>query len=260
MQDITPSPNQTLSSPLIKWIPSIFYRPRRIFENLTNSKRRYWLAPMLVLMVTILGNVLVSGWLKQQIATMGQDSLPADFQYYSPEQQTQYMQAMQVTQGPVFVYILPALAALSGLWLSWLAIGGLLYLTTTLFGGRGDMLISLNVTAWAGLPMALRDIIRIVAMLVSKQLISHPGLSGFAYTPDSNSSIFWGQVLSQIDIYLIWVVFLIVLGLRLTSNISLGKAISCVAISVLSVFLIRALIGLAVAKFGGLNVVRPFFF
>jgi hypothetical protein len=165
-----------------------------------------------------------------------------------------------VTQGPVFVYVLPALASTLGLWVSWLIIGGVLHLTTTLLGGRGDMASALNVAAWSSMPFALRDIVRIIAMLATKQAISSPGLAGFAPAVDSGWGVFANQILGMIDIYTIWMVILLVLGVRLNTNLSLGKAITCSLIALLSVFLLRALIGLGAAQLGGLNVIRPFFF
>ena len=42
---------------------------------------------------------------------MGEITYPPDYQYYTPEQQAQYMQAIQSTQGPVFVYVLPSIAS-----------------------------------------------------------------------------------------------------------------------------------------------------
>ncbi|OGO59618.1 MAG: hypothetical protein A2029_11035 [Chloroflexi bacterium RBG_19FT_COMBO_47_9] len=258
-ETITP-PTQTLPGPLLKWVPVFVIKPRRIFENISTPNRRLWLAPMLILTITLLGNVMVSGWLKQQTASISEESLPPDFQYYSPEQQAQYMQAMQVTQGPVFVYVLPAITSILGLWVAWLAIGGLLHLITTLFGGRGDMSTSLNIVAWSSLPLALRDIVRIVAMIISRQLISHPGISGFAPLSESGWNILLGQILGLIDIYIIWVICLVIFGIRLTSNLSLGKAIISGLVSIFIVLLLRALIGLASAQLGGLNVIRPFFF
>jgi hypothetical protein len=260
MADTISTPRQAVADPLIKWTPVIFYKPRRVFENLTSATRRYWMLPMLVLTITMLGTVLVSGWLKQQNAFIGEDQLPTDFQYYSPEQQAQYMQAMQVTQGPVFVYVLPALASTLGLWVSWLIIGGVLHLTTTLLGGRGDMSTSLNIAAWSSMPFALRDIIRIIAMLVTRRLIGSPGLAGFAPAAESGWGVFVAQLLSMLDIYTIWAAFLLILGVRLTTNLTPGKAALSGLISILTVLFLRALIGLAAAQLGGLNVIRPFFF
>lgn len=260
MSDSVTTQSQAPDGPLLKWTPVIFFKPRRIFERLTRTNRPYWLVPMLVLTITLLGNVVVSGWLKQQNAFIGEESLPPDFQYYSPEQQAQYMQAMQVTQGPVFVYVLPALANTLGLWVSWLIIGGVLHLSTTLFGGRGDMSTSLNIAAWSSMPMALRDIVRILSMLVTKRLINSPGLAGFAPVSEGGWSILLGQMLGMIDIYLIWMVVLITLGVRQTTNLTVGKAISSGLISIVTILLLRALIGLAAAQLGGLNVVRPFIF
>ena len=260
MSETNSLPTPALSGPPVKWVPSFFIRPRRIFLSLSTPNRRYWLTPMLILTITTLANVLTSGWLKTQSAYIDEGSLPADFQYYSPEQQAQYMQAMQVTQGPVFVYILPALASMLGLWVVWLTTAGLVHLSTTLLGGRGDTVTSLNIVAWSSLPLALRDIIRITAMFITKQLINNPGLSGFSPVPESGWTILLEQILMLVDIFVIWMILLVILGIRLTSNLSPGKAITSGLISVLCIFFLRALIGLATVQLGGLNVIRPFFF
>lgn len=112
MPETISQPTQMPPGTPIKWLLPFFLRPRQIFMWFSTSDRKYWLTPMLILTITTLTSVLVSGWLKAQNKYVDEGSLPADFQYYSPEQQAQYLQAIQVTQGPVFVYILPALVAM----------------------------------------------------------------------------------------------------------------------------------------------------
>ena len=76
-----------------------------------------------------------------------------------------------------------------GLWVGWIVLGGLLHLGSTLLGGRGSMQGALNITAWATLPFALRDLLQTVYMLSASHAITSPGLSGFA------TSAFMTQVL-----------------------------------------------------------------
>ena len=99
------STNSDLESPRrfhFNWVLPVLFRPRRTFEAITALPGNNWSAPLLVLSVLVLFSVLAGGWAKQRTAMQGEMSLPPDFQYYSPEQQAQYTQAVQAQQGPVF--------------------------------------------------------------------------------------------------------------------------------------------------------------
>ena len=129
------------------WLPDVFFRPRLAFQRIASSSSAVWITPLLVLSCLVLINTLVAGRIKYQATLMGEITYSPDYQYYTPEQQAQYMQAIQSTQGPVFVYVLPAIAAILGVWIGWLILGGILHLITTLFGGRGSTAMSMNIVA-----------------------------------------------------------------------------------------------------------------
>src|SRR5512133_485345 len=154
-------------------------RPRKTFAGMAGELRATWLTPMLVLTITALLVVLVSGYLKTRAAMMGEVSMPPDWQYWTPEMQNNYMQAQQATQGKTFMYIIPLVGAWTNLWLGWVLIAGLLHLGSTLLGGRGAMQGALNVAAWASLPFAIRDILKVIYMLSAGHAIGSPALSGF---------------------------------------------------------------------------------
>ncbi|MFT3896036.1 MAG: Yip1 family protein [Anaerolineales bacterium] len=153
---------------------SFLIRPKRVYEEMSSEARAVWLTPMIILTVTAILVVIVAGYLKTQAAMMGEVELPQDWQYWTPDQQNNYMQAQQATQGPTFMYIIPMVGSLTGLWLGWLVLGGLMHLGSTLFGGRGTMQGALNVVAFANLPFALRDILRAVYMLASSSYHHEP--------------------------------------------------------------------------------------
>src|SRR5688572_9288741 len=161
-------------------ILATLFHPRQAFAEMASGSRAVWLTPMLVLSVTASLAVFVAGYLKSRAALMGEIPLPRDWQFWTPEMQNNYMQAQQATQGPVFTYIIPLVGALTALWLGWLVLAGLLHLGSTLLGGRGSMQSALNVVAWASLPFALLDLLRILFMLATGHAILSPGLSGFA--------------------------------------------------------------------------------
>jgi hypothetical protein len=189
---------------------------------------------------------------------MGETPLPIDWQYWTPEMQNQYMQAQQATQGPVFLYVIPALGALASLWIVWVLVGSLLRLTLTLFGGHNSS-AAMNIAAWAGLPFALRDLLRTIYVLVQQQPISAAGLSGFVAAPEGGALLFAQRLLVFVDLFTIWFILLLIIGVRAGNAISPGRAIAAVLIVAGVVFAVRAGLGVAGSQFSGLMITRPFF-
>jgi hypothetical protein len=233
---------------------SILFRPRRAFEELTSEARATWLTPMLVITLTTILVVIVSGYLKTRAAMMGEIALPPDWQYWSPDMQSNYMQAQQATQGATFMYIIPLVGTLTVLWLGWVLVGGLLHLGSTLLGGRGSMQSALNIVAWASLPFALRDILRIIYMFSVGHAINSPGFSGFVL-----SSVFLSQILSRIDLFWLWYLILVVIGFSIADGLSRNKALVGVVLVLLLILVAQAGLGALTSNIGGQAVQRPFF-
>jgi hypothetical protein len=243
------------------WIPDVLLRPCQAFRTIAAQSTSVWLTPMLVLTLTGLIRVLLAGSIRQAAAASGNITLPPDFQWYSPEQQAQIMQAMQAMQGPVFTYVFPAIGALLGVWIGWLVLGGLLHLVLTLLGGRGETGAAMNIVAWASLPYAVRDLVRIGAMLLNRQVIQTPGLAGFAPLSQSGPSdlnLYLTALLGLVDIYLIWQVILLVIGVRAANGLAPSKSTAGVLAAVLIVLCLQALIIFLGARFGATSVLRPF--
>jgi len=233
---------------------TMLLRPRQGFQAMASESRATWLTPMLILTITAILVVIVAGYLRSRSALMGEIPLPPDWEFWTPEMQNNYMQAQQATQGPTFVYIIPMVGSLTGLWLGWLLLAALLHFGSTLLGGRGSMQSALNIVAWASLPFAVRDILRMVFMLAAGHAIVSPGLSGFTSTPGLIS-----QLLTRVDIFLIWHMILLVIGFALTDGLPRSKAVTGVLVVVLLVLLAQAGLGALASSFGGLAVQRPFF-
>ena len=246
-----PSPNTRIFD--FKQILAFLIHPRQGVERLAAEEKPAWRMPMLVLSIMFLLRTIISGYLQVRAASMGQTTLPADWQWWTVDMQNNYMQAIQATQGPVFVYIIPAVIGLVKLWLGWLILGGLLHLASTLLGGRGSMRSVLNLAAWACLPFALRDLLRVVFMLITRHTIASPGLSGFG------GGLFFSKVLASLDVFFIWFAILLVLGLRVTDNLPTGKAVASVVIVLLLVLLVQGGLGTLSANLGGMMITRPFF-
>jgi len=236
-------------------LPRVFatlLRPRQTFVATTTEARSTWLTPMLLLSVTALLLVLVGGYFKTRAAMLGEVALPPNWQYMTPDMQNNYMQAQQLTQGKVFMYVIPLLSAWSGLWVGWIVLAGLLHLGSTLLGGRGSMQSALNIVAWSSLPFAVRDVLRMIYILSASHTITSPGLSGFA------TNAFLSQILAHTDIFLFWNIALLIIGFSVADGLPRGKALIGVVIVVLLLLVAQAGVGTLVSGLGGAAAQRPF--
>jgi len=235
-----------------KRVLSFLLHPRQETARLVEEQKASWLTPMLVSSLTLIMYILVSGFLKARAAAMGEIALPADWQWWTPEMQNNYMQAVQATQGPAFLYIIPLVLGLAKLWLGWAVAGGLLHLVSTLLGGRGTMVSALNVVGWARLVFAVRDLLRVAFMLAAGRPIASAGLSGFSTAP------FLAQVLAGLDIFLVWYAALLAIGLGAADSLPRGKAIAGSLIVLVIILLATAGLGALSANLSGMMTNRPF--
>jgi hypothetical protein len=242
------------------WLFPLLLRPRATFAKILSVGRATWLTPLLVLTLTSLLAVAVAGPIKIAAAQNGQTTLPDAFQYWTPEQQAQYLQAQQLTStGPVFIYVFPAIAAMLRLWVGWLVMSGLLHLILTMLGGRDSTGGALNIVAWASLPFALRDLVRAAFMFSQKQLLATPGLTGFAPAGEGWLYVALNDILSRIDLYTLWYVILLFLGVRASVGLSAGKSLAGLLLALLVMLLLGVLPTVLVSLVSGLSIMQPFF-
>jgi hypothetical protein len=202
--------------------------------------------------------VVVAGPIKKQLALSGPMDLPENFEFYSPEDQAQFMKAFEATQGNVFIYGFPALTGVAGVWAGWLIVVGLVHLVLTMLGGRGATGSALNLVAWASLPFAVRDLVRVIAMLSTDRLIANPGLSGFVPTADEGYLVYLAAFLALVDIYVIWHIALLVIGVRVQNGLSLGRAIGGMVLVILLVLVVQATIAYFGNQLATMTIIRQF--
>ncbi|PKO14957.1 MAG: hypothetical protein CVU39_12840 [Chloroflexi bacterium HGW-Chloroflexi-10] len=232
------------------WFFPIFIRPRRVMAEIAEKNHAVWLAPLLILMISAVVLVLVSAPLIGQASQVVPD--PEMNQYFTPEQQDSINQAASMGTSPVMTMVFPLLGKFAGIWIGWFLLGSILHLSLTLNGSRSSNRSSLNVVAWAGIPFVLRDIVQIVAILVTKQLITKPGLSGFMADGVSGGGAFLGAILAFIDLYLIWQIVLMVIGAGKVSGMKPVKVWLATLIAMVIFLALKALPVFLGAQLGSL--------
>lgn len=240
-------------------LPSLF-RPKRAFSHLVEQSSDTWMTPLILLTLAALLSVLIAGPLRREAALNTPPQLPPDFQYYSPEQQAQILQGQQMTSGTTFIYLFPALGALVQVWGGWLATGALLHLATTLLGGRATMRSMMNLVAWAGLPFAIRDVVRGLYMLAGDRLIAASGLSGLVAAEGGTLVSVWAALLAIVDLYLVWHILLLVMAVRSGTDPGPRKAWGSVLLTQVVILALQVGPSVLVSRLSSLTVIRPFLF
>lgn len=237
----------------------LLIRPRRTLSHIIELNRPSWRTPVLLLIIAAITAAIVAGSIKAAAAASGEMTLPPDFEFYSPEMQAQFIQAATATNNPTFNYILPAIGALLGVIVQWFLIGWILHLLLTMLGGRGTSGNALNIAAWAAIPTLIGSVVQITAMLTTRQLITAPGLSGFAPSGEGFGFALLSGLLARVDIYLIWQIVLMAIGAWLSSKLSKKKSAVVVLLTMLLVLALWGVPAALLAQFSSLNVIRPFF-
>lgn len=241
------------------WVLPTLFSPRRSFERITAASQSIWRTPIVVLLLLTLGRVWMTGNINKAAADSGQINYPPGFEFYTPEQQAQFQQAITGMNTPTFHYILPGIMGVVLVIGAWLVIGWLMHLALTLRGGRGSSQQMLNIAAWALLPFAVREVVRLIYMMNTDRLIASPGLSGFAPTMEGMGGIFLAALLSFVDIYFIWSVILLAIGAQRAVKLSAVKTWSTVIVVMLLLLALRAVPAVIASQFQDLTVIRPFF-
>ena len=222
-------------------------------------RKKFWLLPLIILSVLVIILALLSAPVKKQAIEMG-TNLPPDFEFYPPEMQTQILEAQASQVSPLFLYVFPVLFGAMGIWISWFILSSILHLVFTLFGSRASTTRSYNLSAWSMLPLAIRLLVQIAALLVSKQAVTSPGISYLVAAEATGLKAYLRSILEFVDIYFIIQVILLFMGSISLTGLVKSKAWLAVLIALVIVMLIRGLPGLVSSVFNGLSLTRSFFF
>ncbi len=230
----------------------IIRHPRRALASLVGGeggKKWLWMALLATLAVVL--PVIVASPITTR---MTQESMMSAIkaqggqeQSASPEMQ---QQVASFATNPVFTIVLPSLGAIFTMWMGWLAWTAVLHFGGTLMGGNSRFGQMWQVVVWAWLPYVVRGLIQTAYILLSGQVITNPGLSGLANPPKTVTEIMAvvrspGQLalqafLSRIDLYLVWNLILIALGVMVTAKLS-GRKAALITLGIWTLFTLLAI-------------------
>lgn len=222
----------------LEWLLPTLIHPKTAIKEIVAHEKSVWLTPLLALSVLAFLAGLIAGPIRKSAILSG-SSLPQNFQYFSSDQQAQFVAAQSSQSSALFTFIFPIIGALLGIWISWFLLSSILHLSLTLTGSRTHSVHSYNLVAWTMLPLAVRLVVQILAMFFGHTLISHAGLSGFV--AGNGGAAFLAGILAQVDIYFAWQICLLLYGVLLQSSLTKSKAWGATAFALALYVLLMAL-------------------
>jgi hypothetical protein len=212
----------------------ILIRPRVTFEALREAKRRHaWLVVILMIIATTL---LAAANYSLRAAALANFTPPEGFTTpdgatVSPED-AQQMAATAAS--PVFLVVFPVIGGTVGVLLGYGFSTVVVFGLSLLMGGKATFGQLLPVAIWSTLPLVLRKIVHAAVTLISGRAVA-AGFSGLLTFSEAASMPLLSTLLSQFDVYLLWSLILLGVGVAVTARVSRGKAVIIVATYVLLV-------------------------
>jgi hypothetical protein len=215
-------------------ITGVLFNPGPTFESIV--RRPNILGPLLIfIVISILSAVAVA--MKVDFDALAQEAIaanpniPAD-RAAGAVSMTKGIMKVSMYASPVLIVLLLVISA------------GVCLLAFKMFGGEGNFNIALSVTTYAWFPRLIRGVLGAIVMLSKGSLsifeLQNPVMSNLGFLFDPKTQPVPYAIGSALDVFNIWSLVLLIIGLAAMSKLSKAKS----AVIVISLWLIVNLVSL----------------
>ena len=203
-------------------------RPRDTLAYIRDAGGTTWLWPTVVAgLLLVISLILIAPITRAQAEAQLEVVQQQIAEGLSPEERAQIEQVTNLTSGPLFTVVIPSVTGVIGLALGWLLRGGVLYLLSLALGGQAQFPPMFRMGIWTTLPDIVRRLVNTAGTMLSGRTLTS-GLAFLAPPPETGvfpsvSTALLGAFLGKLDIYLVWGLALIVVGVVVTARLSWRK-------------------------------------
>ncbi len=248
----TPTPTSPSSSvSVFRFFTYLLVRPRRAFEALAEGRTRGWLLVMgfvpLLAVVTVLvaAPITQREILEQMRSVQILEPAPANVgprRGPAPTPPPIPPEVQQAAINPFITVVMPAVGAVAGTFVGWLVWAAALHLLAVFLGGRSAFGTMFKAVVSAALPDGLRALFQAAYIASTQSLVLYPGLSGLVVSERAHTSMEVARqlvtmptsrallyhLLSKVDIFTLWRLFLLGLAVTAVARFSRRKSYALV--------------------------------
>ena len=222
----------------------IILRPRLEMETIRDQGGRGWIIiALFIIILTVLPTLVSATIVARQFedgpsisASVERGDGPSfSASVETEETQGEGVEVLQVIASPMITIVIPLVGVVFGTVINWLIWAGALHLGGMMLGGRNTFRQVFRVVIWSWLPFALRSLVQTIFILTTGELITNPGLSGLVTdnrsitnimtAPPAPSLLVLASLLGRLDIWLVWNLVLLIIGVTITARFNNRKAI-----------------------------------
>ena len=221
---------------LVSIFVGIFARPKATMRYLSQAHRRWWLIPVLIALIAVTAQGVVYASNNAEIYYQRELEF---FESLQAEERGGMVQPPSKPPLQPLAVGVPVAGKFLGTVVTWLIWAGLLLLLGTFLGQNGAGFGAFfAMVAWAWMPLALRNLVQGLYMFATGETVYNQGLSGLVvdrapapitpgyrpYTMPTSGQQALAALLGRIDIYTIWYLVLIALGVMAFARFSAKRA------------------------------------
>lgn len=204
---------------------NILDRPRQTFTHLVNSASWAWVLPLVLFSLTVIISVWVTAPYTSQNAEQ-EARQRLNQSNMSPAEVERAMAEMARFTSPTFIAITGSVAGTLVSTFIWVATAALLFFLSLVGGAEFYYNTVFTIVAWSYLPIALRNGVQTAYIAITGSFPVYPGLAALQVTgnqvEDASNPLI--TLLSFVDIFWMWHIMLLVIGLAVATKFSYTKS------------------------------------
>ncbi|HDN79911.1 MAG: hypothetical protein DRI61_09360 [Chloroflexi bacterium] len=207
---------------ILRLLVLLIYSPSRAFDEVKESSGWMWLVPAIILIGSLCFRAIVSA---SASAILAKEQLEKQLSQLPQQELSNLPPVVAHGPSPVFLATTAIISGIVMLFLGWLIRSFLLHLGSLALGGQGSFGQMFVAAGWAYLPYGIRDLVQGIYSLLTGKVITQPGLSSLVATGDpiKDSANAMYLLLGRLDIFVIWSVVLLALGVSAVGGFSRKK-------------------------------------
>lgn len=236
------------TQPMWRLLVGMVDKPTATFKSVLARRQRWvWAVPLLVVMLcftvmTAVGSPYAAEFAREQ-AQRQLDSMPA-------EQAAAARASMDTFISPPFILVTGLVTGSLLFLLGVVAQAALLYFGALVAGGEVSFGPVFTTSAWTRLPFAIGFLTQAIFVGVARRMLQYPGLSTLIasgdFMKDSRNPLV--GLLGRVDLFWLWHILLVVLGLAVVARFSRTKSL---VLTLIYAALSLAAVALPSLLFGG---------